>query len=520
MKISSKKIAMSLLVATLFVGCADKTPQLTSAAIMQQYANLSSLNKQLNNAEISGVDYLAPKGYLQARAIYDEAFELAQNKKPGAEKLASEGLAVLEKSVAQAEVARPVMQQVLDARAKAISASSPQLYAQKFEDLEEELKDATRALEAGKIEKGKNARIELIKSYAKLELKSLQGTTTKNAEEAIAEAKEAQAEEYAPKTLKLSQEELALALNILGTGRTQTEKSARHAAKSVYFANKSIQISKIVQELDAKSLEEVLLWYQTQLETLYAPFGDKLLFDQENGEVIKQIRNEIAMQIESRKLAQASLEKTKQKNLELKKELLLSNAAYKQKLSDSRSAYEEKITAIKRKSAMQMATLEAQKKGSEASLKQEIEQIQKNTKKAQERYDRISTMFTPDEANVYRQGNNVLLETHAFNFAVGKSEISKENYALLEKILKATHEFKTPHLLIRGHTDSSGGDALNMKLSEERAQAVVSFLQKIGNIDPKRIEAKGYGETQPVASNDNAEGRARNRRIEVLIINN
>lgn len=129
-------------------------------------------------------------------------------------------------------------------------------------------------------------------------------------------------------------------------------------------------------------------------------------------------------------------------------------------------------------------------------------------------------MFTLKEANVYRQGNNVLLETHAFNFAVGKSEITKDNYVLLEKILKATHEFNAPHLIIRGHTDASGGDAINMKLSQERAQAVVSFLQKIGKIDPKMIEAKGYGETQPVASNENAEGRARNRRIEVLIINN
>lgn len=362
MKTSTNKIAMSLLVATLFIGCADKTPQLTSAAIMQQYSNLSTLNDHLSSAKVSGVDYLAPKGYLQAHTLYDEAFELAQNKKPGAETLALEGLEVLKKSVAQAEVAKPIMQQVLDARTKAISAGAPKLYTQEFAELEGELKVATRALEAGEIEKGKEERIDLIQSYATLELQSLQGATTQNAEKAIAEAEKAQAKKYAPKTLKLSQEELALALNILDTGRTQTEKSAQHAAKSVYFANKSIEISKMVQALDAKSLEEVLLWYQTQLETLYAPLGDRLLFDQENGEVIKQIRSEIAMQIESKNVAQASLAQVTQKNLALQKELATSNAAYKQELSDSQSAYGENITEVEQKNAMQMAILQAQKK--------------------------------------------------------------------------------------------------------------------------------------------------------------
>ena len=59
-----------------------------------------------------------------------------------------------------------------------------------------------------------------------------------------------------------------------------------------------------------------------------------------------------------------------------------------------------------------------------------------------------------------------------------------------------------------------------MELSLKRAQTVASFLKKIGKIDSKDITVKGYGKTRPVASNETKEGRERNRRIEVLIVNN
>ena len=128
-------------------------------------------------------------------------------------------------------------------------------------------------------------------------------------------------------------------------------------------------------------------------------------------------------------------------------------------------------------------------------------------------------MFTDEEAQVFRQGNNVLLETHAFDFKVGASEIDSDNYSLLEKIMEAIKVFDNPDIVIMGHTDATGGDAVNMALSIRRAQTVASFLQKIGKFPPNRISYKGYGETRPVASNETVEGRERNRRIEVLIVN-
>ena len=70
---------------------------------------------------------------------------------------------------------------------------------------------------------------------------------------------------------------------------------------------------------------------------------------------------------------------------------------------------------------------------------------------------------------------------------------------------------------IGGHTDNTGKHAINMKLSQARANTVRNYLIKKG-ISPDRVKAKGYGDTQPVAPNDTEEGRKQNRRTEVNII--
>jgi len=72
------------------------------------------------------------------------------------------------------------------------------------------------------------------------------------------------------------------------------------------------------------------------------------------------------------------------------------------------------------------------------------------------------------------------------------------------------------NITVAGHTDSSGNDAFNQKLSEERAKSVSQYLVTIG-ISETRINAVGYGETQPVADNDTAWNRSLNRRIEFRV---
>jgi OmpA-OmpF porin, OOP family len=84
-------------------------------------------------------------------------------------------------------------------------------------------------------------------------------------------------------------------------------------------------------------------------------------------------------------------------------------------------------------------------------------------------------------------------------------------------VRQAATVFPQSQIVIEGHTDSYGGDETNMTLSRQRAEAVSQYLSSQFGIPAFRITAIGYGETRPIANNETAQGRARNRRIDVRI---
>lgn len=103
------------------------------------------------------------------------------------------------------------------------------------------------------------------------------------------------------------------------------------------------------------------------------------------------------------------------------------------------------------------------------------------------------------------------------NFESGSAEIKPSSYALLDSAVDVMTRFPDLNLSIEGHTDNKGTDEDNQKLSEDRAAAVMAYLVGKG-ISEDRLQAKGFGETKPVADNETAKGRAENRRIEFVII--
>lgn len=100
-------------------------------------------------------------------------------------------------------------------------------------------------------------------------------------------------------------------------------------------------------------------------------------------------------------------------------------------------------------------------------------------------------------------------------FDTGKSTIKPESAPLIAEVVKAMQSKPGLNVTFEGHTDNVGGDAANQKLSEDRAQAVVEAVAKAG-IDRARLASKGYGMHKPVAGNDTEEGRAKNRRVELV----
>lgn len=100
-------------------------------------------------------------------------------------------------------------------------------------------------------------------------------------------------------------------------------------------------------------------------------------------------------------------------------------------------------------------------------------------------------------------------------FDFGKSTIRAKSYPSLNKVADLLIK-KGISLKVAGHTDAIGSETANMKLSKDRAESVKSYLVSQG-VNSSRIEAVGYGETQPIASNKTAKGRQANRRVEFTI---
>ena len=110
---------------------------------------------------------------------------------------------------------------------------------------------------------------------------------------------------------------------------------------------------------------------------------------------------------------------------------------------------------------------------------------------------------------------SVVLKNIFFDF--NKYDLEPQSQAELDRVVQLLQENPTVKIQLEGHTDNIGSAADNLKLSENRAKAVVSYLISKG-IDSKRLVAKGYGATQPIADNNTDEGRAQNRRTELKIV--
>jgi OOP family OmpA-OmpF porin len=110
------------------------------------------------------------------------------------------------------------------------------------------------------------------------------------------------------------------------------------------------------------------------------------------------------------------------------------------------------------------------------------------------------------------------LNDSAVNFASDSAEVPESMAPFLKTAAADLKQLKAGHVLeIAGYTDNTGDAALNLALSQKRAEAVRQALIKYG-ADPEMLVAKGYGEADPIASNDTAEGRLKNRRIEYHVV--
>ena len=130
----------------------------------------------------------------------------------------------------------------------------------------------------------------------------------------------------------------------------------------------------------------------------------------------------------------------------------------------------------------------------------------------------ITRMETPEERTerTVRVTKEINLYAKTILFDVNKSVVKTQAEFILDNIAKIMNENDDFNFIIEGHTDNTGVAEHNLQLSQERADAIKAYLIRKG-VKSKRLEAKGYGQTRPIESNDTERGREINRHVEINV---
>ena len=133
----------------------------------------------------------------------------------------------------------------------------------------------------------------------------------------------------------------------------------------------------------------------------------------------------------------------------------------------------------------------------------------------QQAMDEARVVISPDDALVYQQGNQLVFRLKRINFETGMSVIPESSKLLLGKVNDIINKLDAELVVVEGHTDSVGSTELNQRLSTARAEAVASYLYSF-KVDYK-LTYVGYGESHPMVSNKTGDGRATNRRVDLVV---
>jgi peptidoglycan-associated lipoprotein len=161
------------------------------------------------------------------------------------------------------------------------------------------------------------------------------------------------------------------------------------------------------------------------------------------------------------------------------------------------------------------------------SVQNQVEDLQQRQQATEQRLDEVSkeareALQRAQEAGVLARGQVVFEQSFTedrVRFRTGSANLTSDAEAALNEFAQRIKDLDRPvYIEIQGHTDNTGGEAMNMRLGERRAEAVRRYLNQRQGLPLVRMSTISYGETSPVAANSNRDGRAQNRRVVLVVL--
>lgn len=441
---------------------------------------INQLDNDIAMARKNQVNVLAPTWFERADNSLNAAKEGLEEGGLLAELLenVATGRAQLQRAEEIAQTSRSTIPDAIKARDLARAAGAPN-FGSFYTDVEKRFLALSEAIENGNLGYARRSQARVTEQFRRIELRAIKIQTIGEVRRLIKDARNKGLQKIAPQSYAAAQKKLTEADAFITENPYQKEKMHHLAAEALFMARRIHVVADQSVKVENMEPEQITQWAEGILFQTTQRLGAPDMRDRSFDDQIENI------------LATISAQHTDQ-------EFLIGNTKKQQ-------VEIEKLQKT-------IAKLEGQ------TIK---EQKEKERLLAEKRFNEklsgIQHYFKPQEAEVYKKQNQVIIRLKAMQFPVGQSVILPGNYTLLSKVQSAIRTFGEPDVIIGGHTDSTGSESLNEHLSQQRADAVRQYFVANETLPYEKIIAVGYGSMRPIASNATRSGRAMNRRIDIII---
>jgi len=448
--------------------------------------------KALDEGRQTSLDVLAPKNFERAHRAFEDAEKLFKDNGDSS-LVALKFKVALEELETGREMAKRVRDQVptvLAARLAARDAGADSLVPTMWQRAEQQLSQIIRDVESGTSITAASAD-DIAGSYRAARRDALRRAVLNDAWELRDEMDRRNGEKLTP-VLSLrvhqaiSRTEAALAQDNLEVARAEGANATR-------LARRTLDIIKHIERAQKSDApwESAILPYNDVLDTVAHEFDATL--DYSNGVAAsgRPLLDQISHQQDSLRNRIAELE--------------ASHRSMEESLSEAQTSLadaQNRILELERR----MGAAENERNATRSQLQ------------LSDQLSRAVNHFAPGEATVQQNDRGqIVICLLALRFASGATKLDKPASKLLDKAAAAITEFPGAKIAVEGHTDAEGGASANQQVSSGRATAVRNYLSTALKIPKDQIAATGFGESRPIADNNTREGKAMNRRIEIVL---
>jgi outer membrane protein OmpA-like peptidoglycan-associated protein len=470
---SSKLLTRSLTSLALFSLAACSTaPRVDLPAGSDPQVKIRETSERLNSDQGKQFDLLSPGHFSEARKDLTEARSQSEKGDNSEAVLGDVGKAMAQLDIVEANGQRSsqTLATVLSARTFAKAANADQVVPSEFKSADNQLRSFGDDIESNSFNPEADKLTKLESNYSALELLAIKHNTLGEAKSLIDKADKDGAEDKAPKTYNQAKVLYSSAARSIEANRRTPDAYKSAVDQSIKSAKKLNQVLATID--NSKTSETAAVQIYDQQQQLAA--------------------NQTSLSEANTRTEEANV-RTQEANVQTQ---------------EANDRTEE-------------ATVDASNK--EAQEQQHIQTLQGENQQyadkeaLNQKIASIKAEFSPSEADVVRDGKKIIVRLKSMKFSTDRFELTTSSLGTLQKVKQMIAAVPVTKVIVEGHTDSIGGEEKNMALSQKRAETIRKYFIAEKTLPEDKVEAKGFGYQRPLTTNKTKEGRATNRRVDVVI---